>query len=105
MKTLFALTLLFTLALSSAGDAVAGKPIGEAAAGKPPTAAIESDAAQSCPQKAGTEAKGAPLAQGGGCCKGHKGVCGCRAGKIVCCDKSFDKNCRCNRDDPPPPTS
>ena len=34
------------------------------------------------------------------CCKGHKGICGCRAGKIVCCDGSVsaDANCTCHSD-------
>jgi len=34
------------------------------------------------------------------CCKGHKGICGCRAGKIVCCDGrvSKDPNCTCHSD-------
>jgi hypothetical protein len=32
------------------------------------------------------------------CCKGHKGVCGCRAGKIVCCDNTISPNCTCHAD-------
>ncbi len=32
------------------------------------------------------------------CCKNHKGVCGCRAGKIVCCDNSASPNCTCHSD-------
>ena len=32
------------------------------------------------------------------CCKGHKGVCGCRAGKIVCCDNTVSANCTCHGD-------
>lgn len=32
------------------------------------------------------------------CCKGHKGVCGCRAGKIVCCDGTVSPNCTCHGD-------
>jgi hypothetical protein len=41
-------------------------------------------------------AQGMPL----DCCKGHKGICGCRAGKIVCCDGtvSKDPNCTCHSD-------
>ncbi len=35
------------------------------------------------------------------CCKENKGVCGCRAGKIVCCDKTFAENCPCSREDDP----
>jgi hypothetical protein len=35
------------------------------------------------------------------CCKGHKGVCGCRAGKIVCCDNttSTQPGCTCHAED------
>jgi hypothetical protein len=29
------------------------------------------------------------------CCEKNQGVCGCRAGKIVCCDKSFSPTCTC----------
>ncbi len=32
------------------------------------------------------------------CCKEHKGVCGCRAGKIVCCDKTVSPDCTCHSD-------
>ena len=32
------------------------------------------------------------------CCKGHKGVCGCRAGKIVCCDNTASLTCTCHSD-------
>ncbi|MCA1978745.1 MAG: hypothetical protein LDL19_05855 [Thiobacillus sp.] len=35
------------------------------------------------------------------CCKAHKGVCGCRAGKIVCCDNtvSNEPGCACHGDE------
>lgn len=35
------------------------------------------------------------------CCKDHKGVCGCRAGKIVCCDttSSSEPGCTCHGDE------
>jgi len=36
------------------------------------------------------------------CCKANKGICGCRAGKIVCCDKTFAEGCSCAREDEPP---
>jgi hypothetical protein len=39
------------------------------------------------------------FAQQPACCKANKGVCGCRAGKIVCCDKTFSDTCTCNRED------
>lgn len=47
-------------------------------------------------------AKGLHLAQiQTECCKGHKGICGCRAGKIVCCDNSTSKapGCTCHGDE------
>jgi len=35
------------------------------------------------------------------CCRANKGVCGCRAGKIVCCDNTVSKEpgCTCHRDE------
>lgn len=33
------------------------------------------------------------------CCEGHKGVCGCRAGKIVCCDNTKSASCTCHGDE------
>lgn len=35
------------------------------------------------------------------CCKGKKGICGCRAGKIVCCDGSASTHpgCTCHGDE------
>ncbi|MHB1353791.1 MAG: hypothetical protein ACYC5S_00850 [Thiobacillus sp.] len=38
------------------------------------------------------------------CCKAHKGVCGCRAGKIVCCDgtTSNEPGCTCHGDESVP---
>jgi hypothetical protein len=36
------------------------------------------------------------------CCKANKGICGCRAGKIVCCDKTFADGCTCAREDEAP---
>jgi len=47
-------------------------------------------------------AKGTHLAQiQTECCKAHKGICGCRAGKIVCCDNSTSKEpgCTCHGDE------
>lgn len=57
--------------------------------------------AQSCDGAVQTGAAGERLAQQQACCKGQKGVCGCRAGKIVCCDGKFSDTCTCNRDDAP----
>jgi hypothetical protein len=35
------------------------------------------------------------------CCKANKGICGCRAGKIVCCDgtASTEAGCTCHGDE------
>ncbi len=35
------------------------------------------------------------------CCKKNKGVCGCRAGKIVCCDNTIsnEPGCTCHGDE------
>ena len=57
--------------------------------------------AQSCSEAVQTGAAGEHLAQQQECCKGQKGVCGCRAGKIVCCDGKFSEGCTCNQDDGP----
>lgn len=56
---------------------------------------------QSCDEAVQTGAAGDRLAQQPECCKGQKGVCGCRAGRIVCCDGKFSENCTCNRDEAP----
>jgi len=80
MKQLFVLAVLATLTVFSAADTVATP-----------------DEAQVCLEAA----KGGTLAQQQSCCKANKGICGCRAGKIVCCDKTFAEGCPCNREDDP----
>ena len=94
MRILFSLLLLFSVTIAAAGDAtVAATP------GTTPVTAAAAQAA--CLEAANRGAAAEQVAQAGGCCKGHKGVCGCRAGKIVCCDKSFAAGCTCNRDESP----
>jgi hypothetical protein len=55
------------------------------------------------PQACPTNLKGANLAQVATteCCKDQKGICGCRAGKIICCDgkPSTHPGCTCHGDD------
>jgi energy-coupling factor transporter ATP-binding protein EcfA2 len=51
---------------------------------------------EACPQ-AGHPIQLTELSQAD-CCKGHKGVCGCRAGKIICCDNTASPNCTCHGD-------
>lgn len=52
------------------------------------------------PQACTASAKGPHVAQLN-CCKDHKGLCGCRAGKIVCCDGtvSTEPGCACHGDE------
>ena len=65
----------------------------------PAAAQLETIAPQACP----ADTKGVNLAQVAqtDCCKGHKGICGCRAGKIVCCDNttSTHPGCTCHGDE------
>ena len=51
-----------------------------------------------CAQPAAGKLKTAQVATE--CCKDHKGVCGCRAGKIICCDgsASTQPGCTCHGD-------
>ncbi|MGK2951178.1 MAG: hypothetical protein ACSLEZ_02180 [Thiobacillus sp.] len=54
------------------------------------------------PEACLANAKGMHLAQfQTKCCKDHKGICGCRAGKIVCCDTSTsnEPGCMCHGDE------
>ena len=89
----YAFLLLFAFTLAEAGDStVVPTPV---------TTAVVQSGAQSCTGSVSKGAASSQVAQGGGCCNGHKGVCGCRAGKIICCDKSFAANCPCNKDEPP----
>jgi hypothetical protein len=30
-----------------------------------------------------------------GCCSHHHGVCGCKDGRVVCCDKTLSPSCTC----------
>ena len=80
MRPLFVLAMLAALTVFAAGDTVATP-----------------DDVQSCLENV----KGGTLAQQQACCKANKGICGCRAGKIVCCDKTFADGCPCNREDDP----
>jgi len=52
------------------------------------------------PQACTANAKGPHVAQLN-CCSAHKGLCGCRAGKIVCCDGtvSTEPGCTCHGDE------
>jgi hypothetical protein len=30
-----------------------------------------------------------------GCCSWHGGVCGCQGGRVLCCDGTLSRTCRC----------
>ncbi len=34
-----------------------------------------------------------------GCCSWHKGVCGCRDGRVTCCDGHTSPSCTCHHED------
>jgi hypothetical protein len=87
MKRLLAAALLFAWI----------SPLG-AAQPAPPEAAWSPQAQPAVPLAiCPPEARLAQVSQAE-CCKGHKGVCGCRAGKIVCCDNTVSPNCTCHAD-------
>ncbi len=90
------------LALLSALSALCAAPA--TAASPQPSAIVASPVrgAQAGPHCRLTGGERIELAQGTplDCCKANKGICGCRAGKIVCCDGtvSKDPNCTCHSD-------
>jgi hypothetical protein len=90
MRRLHWVVLLVTLSLVGIGETGANRRMEMA----------KSDQVSACPVSVTSTAGGETVAQKD-CCKGHKGVCGCRAGKIVCCDKTFSDTCTCNRDEAP----
>lgn len=71
-------------------------PVVAASGDAPPKLPQERAALQACPPP-GTPLLLSQVSQAD-CCKGHKGVCGCRAGKIVCCDGTVSPNCTCHAD-------
>ena len=79
MKHFYVLLLMAALSMLAGGDSAA-VPAGA------------SDGA--CQALMDSGASKEVLAQQG-CCAQNYGVCGCRAGRIVCCDKSFSPNCNC----------
>lgn len=88
-------SLLAALAFVATGFAVPA--VADSTMDRPAAAQPEAASLQACLENA----KGMKLAQID-CCKGHKGICGCRAGKIVCCDNttSTEAGCTCHGDEP-----
>jgi hypothetical protein len=90
MRRLHLAVLLVALSFVGVGESDASRR----------TETASSDPAGSCAVSVTSAATGETVAQQA-CCKANKGVCGCRAGKIVCCDKTFSDTCTCNRDEAP----
>lgn len=88
---LLALTAFFTPVAGLAADS--GPSVAQTAA----VPAQTQSALEACPAERAGAANLSAVSQTD-CCKGHKGVCGCRAGKIVCCDNSVSPDCTCHSD-------
>lgn len=86
MRRLYLAVMLVALSLTLAGETGAHRR----------TELAKLDQSASC-----LEAAAGDVVAQQACCKANKGVCGCRAGKIVCCDKTFSDTCTCNRDEAP----
>jgi hypothetical protein len=91
MKYVYSILLLAAWSVFAAGETGVDQGVGKALAAQ----------TESCDGAVQAGAAGDRLAQQPACCKANKGVCGCRAGKIVCCDKTFSDTCTCNRDEGP----
>lgn len=86
--------MAFLASVSFAAPSAALADVGQAAE----AAAAKPQASQTCPAPGDKKLNLAQAAQTE-CCKGNKGVCGCRAGKIVCCDSTASPNCTCHGED------
>jgi hypothetical protein len=90
-------SLLATLAFVAAGFALPAAA--DSSVDTTPTAAQQTSISR---EACIANSKGMHLAQfQTACCKDHKGICGCRAGKIVCCDNSTstEPGCTCHGDE------
>lgn len=91
MRRLHWVVLLVALSVAGVGEAVAKRRVEMA----------QPDPAAACMTTSVTSGVAGEAVAQQACCKANKGVCGCRAGKIVCCDKTFSDTCTCNRDEAP----
>jgi hypothetical protein len=66
---------------------------GQAVAAGQSSSQVSTPALQPCPVPGKLDVAETSQAD---CCKGHKGICGCRAGKIVCCDRAVSSSCTCH---------
>lgn len=101
MNMRFAMSLASLLAaFYLAAPAVALADAGQAAQVGAGPVAVDVEAAQNCPRP-GDEKLNLSQTSPADCCKANKGVCGCRAGKIICCDgtASTQPGCTCHGED------
>ena len=89
IKLLLLATLIYSGALLADADGTAP--------GTPSLPPLAMPIVQACPVPIGQRIATAQVSQAD-CCKGHKGICGCRAGKIVCCDNTISPTCTCHSD-------
>jgi len=61
-------------------------------------AAVPATVPAALPNPPSCDSAAATTIAGIGCCEGRKGVCGCRAGRIVCCDGSASDTCSCHQE-------
>lgn len=95
MNVAFVFLAWFTMMPFSLPAAAAGEAVIETAAN---VSQASSAPLQSC-RVSGEQKLDVAQATQTDCCKGHKGVCGCRAGKIVCCDGTASSSCTCHGED------
>ena len=88
--------MAFLASVSFAAPSAALADVGQAAE----AAAAKPQASASCPAPGDKKLNLAQVSQTE-CCKGNKGICGCRAGKIICCDRTASEQpgCTCHGDD------
>lgn len=98
MKSLLSSLFAAALALAAAMPLGAAEPAAPGLAGLSPIdSACVIDAKNHADDQAPGHLRTAQVSQTD-CCKGHKGICGCRAGKIVCCDNTISPTCTCHSD-------
>lgn len=96
--TLLALLSLVPFAFPITALADASQTPGLALEMRAPVPGAQLQPLQACPQTLDERLNLAETSQTD-CCKGHKGICGCRAGRIVCCDSTASPNCTCHGED------
>jgi hypothetical protein len=92
LRLMFALLVWLTVVPFSLPSVVKADS-GQAVAAGPSGSQVSTPALQPCPTPGKLTVAETSQAD---CCKGHKGICGCRAGKIICCDGTASSACTCH---------